>query len=115
MHFALQSIPDQIGKVAADHGFRNVGRSRNDSLAIPGLFAADECTGGVLVNVYVGSGNALASARTFGRVAGRSAAAYAATGEVPPIDWKTVEAAAPAAAGILAYDESAGEITRTSR
>jgi succinate dehydrogenase/fumarate reductase flavoprotein subunit len=65
---------------------------RNDSLAIPGLFAGGECTGGVLVKVYVGSGNALASASTFGRVAGRNAAAYAANGAVPLIDWATVEA-----------------------
>jgi succinate dehydrogenase/fumarate reductase flavoprotein subunit len=41
---------------------------------VPGLFAGGECTGGVLGDVYVGSGNALASALVFGRVAGRSAA-----------------------------------------
>jgi fumarate reductase flavoprotein subunit len=38
------------------------------------LFAAGECVGGVLGDVYVGSGNALANALVFGRVAGRSAA-----------------------------------------
>jgi len=41
---------------------------------VPGLFAAGECVGGVLGDVYVGSGNALANALVFGRVAGRSAA-----------------------------------------
>ena len=44
------------------------------NLPVPGLFAAGECVGGVLGDVYVGSGNALASALVFGRVAGRSAA-----------------------------------------
>ena len=42
-------------------------------LAIPGLFAAGECTGGVLGDVYAGSGNALANAVVFGRAAGRVA------------------------------------------
>ena len=46
-------------------------------LAIPGLYAAGECAGGVLGDVYMGSGNALASAVTFGRIAGASAAARA--------------------------------------
>jgi succinate dehydrogenase/fumarate reductase flavoprotein subunit len=41
---------------------------------IRGLFAAGECAGGVLGDVYVGSGNALANAVTFGRVAGQNAA-----------------------------------------
>jgi succinate dehydrogenase/fumarate reductase flavoprotein subunit len=41
---------------------------------IPGLFAAGECAGGVLGEVYVGSGNALGSALVFGRVAGGAAA-----------------------------------------
>jgi succinate dehydrogenase/fumarate reductase flavoprotein subunit len=44
------------------------------NLPVPGLFAAGECVGGVLGDVYVGSGNALANALVFGRVAGRSAA-----------------------------------------
>ena len=45
--------------------------------SIPGLYAAGECTGGVIGDVYVGSGNALASTTVFGRVAGRTAAAAA--------------------------------------
>jgi fumarate reductase flavoprotein subunit len=46
---------------------------------IPGLFAAGECTGGVLGTRYVGSGNGIASCLVFGRVAGHSAAAHALT------------------------------------
>lgn len=41
---------------------------------IDGLFAAGECTGGVLGEIYVGSGNALGNAVAFGRIAGRCAA-----------------------------------------
>jgi hypothetical protein len=40
---------------------------------IEGLFAAGECTGGVLGDVYVGSGNSYANCVVFGRLAGRSA------------------------------------------
>jgi succinate dehydrogenase/fumarate reductase flavoprotein subunit len=46
------------------------------SSEIRGLFAAGECTGGVLGTSYVGSGNSLANCFVFGRTAGRSAAAY---------------------------------------
>ncbi|WP_167045118.1 FAD-dependent oxidoreductase [Salinibacterium sp. ZJ454] len=42
--------------------------------AIPGLYAAGECTGGVFGASYVGSGNSLANCFTMGRVAGESAA-----------------------------------------
>jgi FAD binding domain len=44
------------------------------SQIIPGLFAAGECTGGVLGDIYVGSGNSYANCVVFGRVAGRAAA-----------------------------------------
>jgi len=44
---------------------------------IPSLFAAGECTGGVLGDIYVGSGNSWANCVVFGRVAGRGAAALA--------------------------------------
>jgi len=47
---------------------------------IPGLLAAGECTGGVLGDVYVGSGNSYANCVVFGRTAGRSAARHAAGG-----------------------------------
>jgi succinate dehydrogenase/fumarate reductase flavoprotein subunit len=44
---------------------------------IEGLFAAGECTGGVLGTRYLGSGNMWASCIVFGRLAGRAAAAHA--------------------------------------
>lgn len=44
---------------------------------IDGLFAAGECTGGVLGEVYMGSGNSYANCVVFGRTAGQSAAAVA--------------------------------------
>lgn len=44
---------------------------------VDGLYAAGECTGGVLGDVYMGSGNSLCNCLTFGRIAGRSAAASA--------------------------------------
>lgn len=47
---------------------------------IPGLLAAGECTGGVLGDVYVGSGNSYANCLVFGRTAGRSAACCAVGG-----------------------------------
>lgn len=46
--------------------------------AVPGLFAAGECTGGVLGDVYIGSGNSYSNCIVFGRVAGAGAAAWAA-------------------------------------
>ncbi len=49
-----------------------------DGGAIPGLFAAGECTGGVVGAQYIGSGNNYANGAVFGRVAGASAAAFAA-------------------------------------
>jgi fumarate reductase flavoprotein subunit len=49
----------------------------NDSRAIPGLYAAGECTGGVIGTRYLGGGNGLASATTMGRVSGASAGKYA--------------------------------------
>jgi succinate dehydrogenase/fumarate reductase flavoprotein subunit len=47
------------------------------AVPIRGLFAAGECAGGVLGDSYMGSGNALANAITFGRVAGQHAAKQA--------------------------------------
>ena len=44
------------------------------AIPIGGLFAAGEYAGGVLGDVYMGSGNALANAVTFGRVAGQAIA-----------------------------------------
>jgi fumarate reductase flavoprotein subunit len=47
-----------------------------DELGRPvvGLYAAGECTGGVVGETYVGSGNSITSAFVFGRIAGRGAA-----------------------------------------
>jgi fumarate reductase flavoprotein subunit len=42
---------------------------------IPGLYGAGECTGGIIGDRYVGSGNSLSNGATFGRIAGRSVAA----------------------------------------
>jgi len=47
---------------------------------IPGLFAAGECTGGVLGDIYIGSGNSFSNCLVFGRAAGRGAAAVARAG-----------------------------------
>jgi fumarate reductase flavoprotein subunit len=44
---------------------------------IPGLYAAGECTGGVIGDRYMGNGNSWANCLSFGRVAGRSAAKHA--------------------------------------
>jgi fumarate reductase flavoprotein subunit len=49
---------------------------------IRGLFAAGECVGGVIGDRYMGNGNSLANCLTFGRIAGRSAAAYSRSGVV---------------------------------
>jgi succinate dehydrogenase/fumarate reductase flavoprotein subunit len=46
---------------------------------IPGLLAAGECTGGIIGPFYAGSGNSLSNCVTFGRIAGTTAAAAAAT------------------------------------
>ena len=46
---------------------------REDGTEIGGLFAAGECTGGVLGPAYVGSGNSLGNSCTMGRIAGESA------------------------------------------
>jgi fumarate reductase flavoprotein subunit len=48
-----------------------------DGAAVPGLYAAGEVTGNVYGRYYVGSGYAIATAISFGRVAGREAARFA--------------------------------------
>jgi succinate dehydrogenase/fumarate reductase flavoprotein subunit len=48
-----------------------------DTGAIQGLFAAGECTGGIIGSRYLSSGNSLANCLVFGRQAGRSAALHA--------------------------------------
>jgi fumarate reductase flavoprotein subunit len=44
--------------------------------SIAGLYAAGECTGGILGDVYMGSGNSMANCVVFGRTAGNSAASW---------------------------------------
>ena len=44
---------------------------------LPGLYAAGECTGNVLGNIYFGSGNSLANCAVYGRIAGANGAARA--------------------------------------
>jgi flavocytochrome c len=65
-HVALTAVGLRIDSQA-----RVIG---DDGAPVPGLFAAGECTGGVVGDVYVGSGNSITSAFVFGRVAGESAA-----------------------------------------
>lgn len=48
-----------------------------DGWPVTGLYAAGECTGGVLGDRYLGSGNSLGNGATMGRVAGTTAAAHA--------------------------------------
>jgi fumarate reductase flavoprotein subunit len=50
---------------------------------VPGLFAAGECTGGVLGDRYLGSGNSLGNGATMGRVAGTEAVAHTRTTTAP--------------------------------
>jgi fumarate reductase flavoprotein subunit len=45
------------------------------SRPVPGLFASGECTGGILGDVYVGSGNSLTNGLVFGQVAAETAMA----------------------------------------
>jgi fumarate reductase flavoprotein subunit len=47
----------------------------DDGRVIPGLFAAGECTGSVVGERYMGSGNSLGNGLTMGRIAGREAVA----------------------------------------
>ena len=46
-------------------------------LPIPGLYAAGECTSGVIGPMYVGSGNMYSNCVTMGRIAGATAAVTA--------------------------------------
>jgi fumarate reductase flavoprotein subunit len=55
----------------------------HDGHPIDGLFAAGECTGGVLGDRYMGSGNSIGNAATMGRVAGESAAYSAQSAHRP--------------------------------
>lgn len=56
---------------------RNAQVMGKDGRAVPGLYAAGETTGNVFGRNYVGSGYAITNAMTYGRIAGREAAAAA--------------------------------------
>jgi fumarate reductase flavoprotein subunit len=69
-----------------DVGFRIDADARvlsQTSWPVAGLYACGECTGNVIGNIYVGSGNSYASAVVFGRIAGRTAAAEATVAASP--------------------------------
>ena len=54
----------------------------DDGRVVSGLFAVGECTGSVVGELYMGSGNSLSNGVTMGRVAGRTAATRAAESDV---------------------------------
>ena len=56
----------------------------NAGSVIAGLFAAGECTGGVLGDRYMGSGNSIGNCATMGRVAGSAAATRSNRGAQRP-------------------------------
>lgn len=47
---------------------------RPDTTPIPGLYAAGECTGNIMGDTYIGTGNSVTNCVVFGRTAGRTAA-----------------------------------------
>lgn len=79
-YYAVQVRPTTVNLTGCglriDAGARVLG---TDARPIGGLYAAGECTGGVIGTRYMGSGNGLASASTVGRIAGESAARHALT------------------------------------
>jgi fumarate reductase flavoprotein subunit len=73
--YAVRLRPSVIGTTHA--GLRCDGQSHvlgQDGAPVAGLFAAGETVGNVLGERYVGGGNAIANAITFGRIAGKAAA-----------------------------------------
>ncbi len=76
--YGVEIRPSTIGIMACGLEIDESAHVLNErSAAIPGLFAAGECTGGVIGPRYIGSGNGWAQCVVFGRAAGRSAAEYA--------------------------------------
>ncbi|MCF8710306.1 FAD-dependent oxidoreductase [Rhizorhapis sp. SPR117] len=77
--YGVEMKPEIIALTSAGLLIDSEAQVRSDNnLPIRGLFAAGEVTGGVLGERYVGSGNAVANAITFGRIAGASAARHCA-------------------------------------
>lgn len=73
-YYAIEVRPLTVNLTACglriDEHARVIGR---DGSPIGGLLAAGECTGGI-IKTYIGSGNSLANATGFGRIAGETAA-----------------------------------------
>ncbi|MGQ4615554.1 FAD-dependent oxidoreductase [Nocardia sp. R7R-8] len=77
-YYAIEVRPLTVNLTAC--GLRIDDRARvvgDNGRPIDGLFAAGECTGGI-IKTYIGSGNSLANACGFGRIAGEEAARRAA-------------------------------------
>jgi fumarate reductase flavoprotein subunit len=75
--FAVEMRPSTVCFTA--YGLRIDRDARVLDLAsrpVPGLYAAGECTGGVVGAQYVGSGNSYANITVFGRIAGEAAAGH---------------------------------------
>jgi fumarate reductase flavoprotein subunit len=78
-YYAVQVRPVTVNLTAC--GLRIDGHARvlgSNGEPIAGLYAAGECTGGI-IKTYIGSGNSLANACGFGRIAGEEAAARSAS------------------------------------
>lgn len=73
--YAVRLLPSVV--VLTGYGLRIDADARvlneTDDRPIPGLYAAGEVTGNVLGPQYLGSGHAIGSALTFGRIAGQTA------------------------------------------
>lgn len=80
-YYAIELRAAGVGSTHA--GLRIDGTARvfgTNGAPMAGLYAAGECTGGVMAH-YVGGGNSLLNNFVFGRIAGREAAAFAARGQ----------------------------------
>jgi succinate dehydrogenase/fumarate reductase flavoprotein subunit len=76
--YGVEVRPAALGTTNYGIQIDDSGRVINEGQSpIRGLFAAGECTGGVLGSRYLSSGNSLANSFVFGRAAGRTAARYA--------------------------------------
>jgi fumarate reductase flavoprotein subunit len=76
--YGAELRPDALQITNCGAEIDDAGRVLDEEMhEIPGLFAAGECSGGVIGLGYIGGGNSLANCVVFGRVAGRSAANYA--------------------------------------
>jgi len=78
--YAVQVLPNELVCTHAGIEIDSSAAALDEQGArVPGLYAAGEAGAGVLGPRYVGGGNAVANALTFGRAAGSGAAAAART------------------------------------